>query len=112
MGEGSAAIITARQAHRKIGPGWIERLITMSSEEVADFACSIAAAVSASVPGLTVERSLSKRRGRLYLDCMQNGYGKTVVAPYSPRAIDGATDIDSCNDMTNALHTQQNWNKP
>jgi bifunctional non-homologous end joining protein LigD len=61
-----------------------------SHEEVADFACSLAAAVSASVPGLTVERSLSKRRGRLYLDCMQNGYGKTVVAPYSPRAIDGA----------------------
>jgi bifunctional non-homologous end joining protein LigD len=61
-----------------------------SHEEVADFACSVAAAVSARVPGLTVERSLSKRRGRLYLDCMQNGYGKTVVAPYSPRAIDGA----------------------
>lgn len=59
-------------------------------EEAADFACSIAAAVAAKVPGITVERSLSKRRGRLYLDCMQNGYGKTVVAPYSPRAIDGA----------------------
>ncbi|HEX6640915.1 MAG TPA: DNA ligase D [Thermoanaerobaculia bacterium] len=59
-------------------------------EEVADFACSIAAAVSAKVPGMTVERSISQRRGRLYLDCMQNGYGKTVVAPYSPRAIDGA----------------------
>ena len=39
---------------------------------------------------MTVERSLAKRRGRLYLDCMQNAYGKTVVAPYSPRAIDGA----------------------
>jgi bifunctional non-homologous end joining protein LigD len=61
-----------------------------SHEEVADFACSVAAAVSSRVPGLTVERSLSKRRGRLYLDCMQNGYGKTVVAPYSLRAIDGA----------------------
>jgi bifunctional non-homologous end joining protein LigD len=59
-------------------------------EEVADFACSIAAAVAAKVPGITVERSLAKRRGRLYLDCMQNGYGKTVVAPYSPRAMDGA----------------------
>jgi bifunctional non-homologous end joining protein LigD len=59
-------------------------------EEVAEFACSIAEAVSAKVPGMTVERSLSSRRGRLYLDCMQNGYGKTVVAPYSPRAIDGA----------------------
>ncbi|MDQ3282715.1 MAG: DNA ligase D [Acidobacteriota bacterium] len=59
-------------------------------EEAAEFGCSIAAAVSAQVPGITVERSLSKRRGRLYLDCMQNGYGKTVVAPYSLRAIDGA----------------------
>jgi len=59
-------------------------------EEVADFACSIGAAVASSVPGITVERALAKRRGRLYLDCMQNGYGKTVVAPYSLRAIDGA----------------------
>jgi len=59
-------------------------------EQVADFACSIAAAVAAKVPFLTVERSLAQRKGRLYLDCMQNGYGKTVVAPYSPRAIDGA----------------------
>ena len=61
-----------------------------SHEQVAEFACSIAEAVAASVPGITVERALAKRRGRLYLDCMQNGYGKTVVAPYSPRAIDGA----------------------
>ncbi|HJQ37957.1 MAG TPA: DNA ligase D [Thermoanaerobaculia bacterium] len=61
-----------------------------SHEEVADFACSIADAVTKKVPGMTVERSLAKRRGRLYLDCMQNGYGKTVVAPYSLRAIDGA----------------------
>jgi bifunctional non-homologous end joining protein LigD len=59
-------------------------------EQVADFACAIAAAVSAQVPTMTVERTISKRRGRLYLDCMQNGYGKTVVAPYSLRAIDGA----------------------
>ena len=61
-----------------------------SHEDALEFACSIAAAVAAKVPGITVERSLSKRRGRLYLDCMQNGYGKTVVAPYSPRAVDGA----------------------
>jgi len=61
-----------------------------SHEEAAAFACSIADAVSAKVPGITTERSLAKRRGRLYLDCMQNGYGKTVVAPYALRAIDGA----------------------
>jgi bifunctional non-homologous end joining protein LigD len=59
-------------------------------EEAAEFACNIAAAVAKTVPGITVERSLNQRKGRLYLDCMQNAYGKTVVAPYSPRAIDGA----------------------
>jgi len=58
--------------------------------EAHDFACTLAAAVSSKVPGMTVERSLSKRRGNLYLDCEQNAYGKSVVAPYSPRAIDGA----------------------
>jgi bifunctional non-homologous end joining protein LigD len=61
-----------------------------SHEDAANFACSIAAAVSAEVPYMTVERSIASRRGRLYLDCMQNGYGKTMVAPYSLRAIDGA----------------------
>jgi bifunctional non-homologous end joining protein LigD len=59
-------------------------------EEAAEFACSIAAAVTREVPTMTVERSLAKRRGRLYLDCMQNAYGKTMVAPYSLRGIDGA----------------------
>jgi bifunctional non-homologous end joining protein LigD len=61
-----------------------------SHEEANAFACNIAGAVAAHVPAITVERALAKRRGRLYLDCMQNGYGKTIVAPYSLRAIDGA----------------------
>lgn len=61
-----------------------------SHEEATEFACSVAEAVTQKVPGMTVERSIAQRRGRLYLDCMQNGYGKTVVAPYSPRAINGA----------------------
>jgi len=59
-------------------------------EEANEFACSISAAVASKVPEFTMERSLTKRGGRLYLDCMQNAYGKTVVAPYSLRAIDGA----------------------
>jgi bifunctional non-homologous end joining protein LigD len=46
--------------------------------------------VAKEVPDVTMERSLSSSHERLYLDCMQNGYGKTIVAPYSPRAIDGA----------------------
>jgi bifunctional non-homologous end joining protein LigD len=59
-------------------------------EQMHTFACTLAEAVASKVPDMTVERSLSKRRGRLYLDCEQNAYGKTVVAPYSLRAIDGA----------------------
>jgi bifunctional non-homologous end joining protein LigD len=59
-------------------------------EEAADFACSIGAAVAEQVPSITMERAIASRRGRLYLDCLQNGYGKTIVAPYSPRGIDGA----------------------
>lgn len=61
-----------------------------SHEEAAEFALTVSSAVTAQVPFMTVERSLAKRRGRLYLDSLQNGYGKTIVAPYSPRAIDGA----------------------
>lgn len=59
-------------------------------EQANAFACGIAAAITREIPSMTMERTLSKRRGRLYLDCMQNAYGKTIVAPYSPRAIDGA----------------------
>ena len=59
-------------------------------EEANAFACSIGAAVTSKVPEFTMERALNKRQGRLYLDCMQNAYGKTIVAPYSLRAIDAA----------------------
>jgi bifunctional non-homologous end joining protein LigD len=38
----------------------------------------------------TVERMKDKRGGKLYVDYMQNGEGKTVVAPYTIRARDGA----------------------
>ncbi len=61
-----------------------------SHEEANAFACSIGGALAGEVPWMTMERSLDQRKGRLYLDCMQNAYGKTLVAPYSLRAIDGA----------------------
>ena len=63
------------------------RLLARRGERVRVLA---GAAVTSKVPFMTVERSLAQRKGRLYLDCMQNGYGKTIVAPYSLRAIDGA----------------------
>lgn len=59
-------------------------------EEVLRFAVAFGSGVAKHLPEVTLERSLAKRHGRLYLDCMQNAYGKTIVAPYALRAIDGA----------------------
>ena len=38
----------------------------------------------------TTTRSLDGRRGRVYLDALQNGRGKTIAAPYCVRPRDGA----------------------
>ena len=47
--------------------------------------------IAADIPDIaTVERMKAKRGGRLYIDFLQNGEGKTIVAPYSIRAKDGA----------------------
>lgn len=44
-----------------------------------------------SVPWLvTRERAVARRGGKLYVDHLQNVLGKTLVAPYSPRPLDGA----------------------
>jgi bifunctional non-homologous end joining protein LigD len=61
-----------------------------SHEQAVEFAEWVTTQVARLMPEATVERNPAKRHGRLYLDAYQNGYGKTVVAPYSPRALDGA----------------------
>lgn len=38
----------------------------------------------------TVERSVNKRYGKVYLDYLQNGRGRTMVFPYSLRPLPGA----------------------
>jgi len=59
--------------------------------DVQDFALAVALTLEKGLKDTaTTERALSKRRGRLYLDAMQNAKGKTVVAPYSLRAVEGA----------------------
>lgn len=40
--------------------------------------------------GVTTERSISKRRDKVYLDYLQNGRGKTMAFPYSLRPLPGA----------------------
>jgi bifunctional non-homologous end joining protein LigD len=39
----------------------------------------------------SVARSPRSRRGKIYIDAIQNGYGKLLVAPYSVRPLPGAT---------------------
>ncbi len=63
------------------GHGW---------DEVAAFSEAVGRLIAGQLDSVTVERTVSKRKGRLYLDCLQNAYGKLVVAPYSPRGVDGA----------------------
>jgi bifunctional non-homologous end joining protein LigD len=59
-------------------------------EDAQTFALRVAQTVAQQMPEVTLERSRARRGGRLYLDCLQNGQGKTIVAPYSPRGVDGA----------------------
>jgi bifunctional non-homologous end joining protein LigD len=55
------------------------------------FAVAVAHTLEQGMPEIaTTERSIRERRGRLYVDALQNGMGKTLVAPYSIRALEGA----------------------
>ena len=55
------------------------------------FAEQVARAVAKVLPKVaTVERMKDKRGGKLYVDYGQNGEGRTIVAPYTIRARDGA----------------------
>jgi bifunctional non-homologous end joining protein LigD len=55
-------------------------------DEVLSFAEILVARVAAQHPKeLTVEHSIAARGHRVYLDAYRNGFGQTVVAPYSVR---------------------------
>lgn len=59
--------------------------------QAAAFAEQVARAVAKVLPHVsTVERMTDKRGGRLYIDYGQNGEGRTIAAPYTIRARDGA----------------------
>jgi len=38
----------------------------------------------------TMTRAVAQRGGRVYLDCLQNGHGKTIAGAFSARAVPGA----------------------
>jgi bifunctional non-homologous end joining protein LigD len=62
-------------------------------EQIADLAAAIAKTVADENPrSATVERGKAKRKSeQIYVDHLQNAYGKSVVAPYSVRPKKGAT---------------------
>jgi bifunctional non-homologous end joining protein LigD len=60
-------------------------------DDVIEFAVAVTSVMAKGLSQIaTVERAKSRRHGRLYLDAFQNGWGKTLVAPYSLRAVEGA----------------------
>ncbi|MAZ28277.1 MAG: DNA ligase D [Cytophagaceae bacterium] len=63
-----------------------------SYEEVRNFIKLLCHFVQQGLSSLTtLERSLKKRNGRIYLDYLQNRRGQTIAAPYSLRPKPGAT---------------------
>jgi bifunctional non-homologous end joining protein LigD len=62
-----------------------------SHAEATQFARLVSLLVHARLPASTsMERMPEKRRGKVYLDYLQNGLGQTLVAPYSLRPRSGA----------------------
>ena len=65
---------------------------SMTYEETAIFTQAIAFTIEKTYPDLfTTERMKAKRRGRLYIDYVQHGKDKTIIAPYSPRKTEEGT---------------------
>jgi len=61
-------------------------------EQVWKFALAICQAVQSVLPHMTtLERKIAKREGKLYLDYLQNGLGKTLATVYGVRPKPGAT---------------------
>ena len=62
-----------------------------SYRQVRDFVETVCLQVNHVLPEITtLERKVNQRRGKLYLDYLQNVRGKTLAAPYSPRPLPGA----------------------
>ncbi len=61
-------------------------------EELAPLAEAIAARTTDLLPGTTtIERTIAKRGGKLYVDHLQNRKGQTLACAYSVRPVPGAT---------------------
>jgi bifunctional non-homologous end joining protein LigD len=79
-------------------------------DTVRDFAQIIASLVQEQLPGTTtLERSLSKRGPKIYVDWLQNSKGQTLASVYSLRPVAGAsvsTPLD-WKEVNHQLHPKQ-----
>ncbi len=83
-------------------------------QEVRRFAQQVASLLAKSHPELiTLERKPDRRGSRVYIDYLQNGRGRTMIAPYSPRATPQATvstpldwdELDSVDPLSLTIST-------
>jgi bifunctional non-homologous end joining protein LigD len=64
---------------------------TLTHDEAKTFAEVLARMVTADLPDIaTVARPLNDRGGKVYVDFLQNGFGKTIAGPFSVRPRAGA----------------------
>ncbi|WP_246569728.1 DNA ligase D [Lentibacillus saliphilus] len=64
----------------------------LTYDDTAIFTEALAKTIEQAEPDLfTTERMKDKRNGRLYIDYVQHGKDKTIIAPYSPRSTGEAT---------------------
>lgn len=70
---------TGLHIYLPLGPGW-------THGESQELARRLGEALGALWPErITLERRVDRRQGKVYWDYLQNGRGKTLAAPYSPR---------------------------
>jgi bifunctional non-homologous end joining protein LigD len=63
----------------------------LTHEQARQLAELLARVVVAELPDrATIARTVSKREGRVYVDYLQNGWGKLLAAPFSARPVPGA----------------------
>ncbi|MBX3027220.1 DNA ligase D [bacterium] len=63
----------------------------LTHDQSKTFAEVLARLVAEALPAIaTVARSLGDRGGKVYVDYLQNGFGKTIAAPFSVRPLPGA----------------------
>jgi bifunctional non-homologous end joining protein LigD len=63
----------------------------LTYDQCRSFGELLARLIVAELPQIsTIMRQVEKRSGKVYVDYLQNGRGKTIVAPYSVRPLPGA----------------------